>query len=241
MTMATSALQPLRGLRIAWRRFARGIGDLMPKGLFARSLIIIIAPVVLLQALVASVFMEEHWQQVTARLSAAVVADIAAIVDLIERDPGEANLDEVTKIAKRRLGLNIAILPPEAGRATASSSPADRRVFELAERVLTAGLRLRQFLLDIGTRLRGARGGGDRRVLQFAERVLAADLGLLQLGLHFLRAQAGLLGQGGRIVQLAEGVLAAVFRFLQFSRHLGAALRLLDAGGLCADTGQGQG
>ena len=34
----------------------------MPKGLFARSLIIIITPVVLLQALVAFVFMERNWQ-----------------------------------------------------------------------------------------------------------------------------------------------------------------------------------
>ena len=81
---AEAGLQPLRGIRSAWRRFARGLGDLMPKGLFARSLIIIIAPVVLLQALVAFVFMEEHWRQVTARLSEAVVADIAAVVDLLE-------------------------------------------------------------------------------------------------------------------------------------------------------------
>ena len=88
---AQVALQPIRGIRTAWRRFTRGLGDLMPKGLFARSLIIIIAPVVLLQALVAFVFMEEHWQQVTARLSAAVVADIAAVVDLLELNPGEAD------------------------------------------------------------------------------------------------------------------------------------------------------
>jgi two-component system osmolarity sensor histidine kinase EnvZ len=111
-TTAGVALQPIRGLRIAWRRFARSLGDLMPKGLFARSLIIIIAPVVLLQALVAFVFMEEHWQQVTARLSAAVVSDIAAVVDLLELSPGEADIDEISKIARRRLGLNIAVLPP---------------------------------------------------------------------------------------------------------------------------------
>jgi two-component system osmolarity sensor histidine kinase EnvZ len=109
---AETGLQPLRGLRTAWRRFARGIGDLMPKGLFARSLIIIIAPVVLLQALVAFVFMEEHWQQVTARLSAAVVSDIGAVVDLIERNPDEASVEDITRIARRRLGLNVALLPP---------------------------------------------------------------------------------------------------------------------------------
>ena len=111
-TAAEARLQPIRGVRSAWRRFARSIGDLMPKGLFARSLIIIIAPVVLLQALVAFVFMEEHWQQVTARLSAAVVSDIAAVVDLIERNPEEASVDEITRIARRRLGLNVALLPP---------------------------------------------------------------------------------------------------------------------------------
>ena len=108
---AEAGLQPLRGIRTAWRRFARGLGDLMPKGLFARSLIIIIAPVVLLQALVAFVFMEEHWRQVTARLSEAVVADIAAVVDLLELNPGDADVEAITKIARRRLGLNIALLP----------------------------------------------------------------------------------------------------------------------------------
>ncbi|HET7716608.1 MAG TPA: ATP-binding protein [Bauldia sp.] len=112
-TVEEAGFQPIRGIRTAWRRFARAIGDLMPKGLFARSLIIIIAPVVLLQALVAFVFMEQHWQQVTARLSEAVVADIAAVVDLLELHPGEADVEEITRIARRRLGLNIAVLPLE--------------------------------------------------------------------------------------------------------------------------------
>ena len=44
-----------------WRRLGRFFGSLLPKGLFARSLIIIIAPVVLLQALVAFVFVERNW------------------------------------------------------------------------------------------------------------------------------------------------------------------------------------
>ncbi len=35
----------------------------MPKGLYARSLIIIVAPIVILQAVVAFVFMERHWQR----------------------------------------------------------------------------------------------------------------------------------------------------------------------------------
>ena len=37
----------------------------MPKGLYARSLMIIVIPVVLLQSVVAYVFTERHWQIVT--------------------------------------------------------------------------------------------------------------------------------------------------------------------------------
>ncbi len=64
--------------RRAWRRLGRVIGDRLPKGLYARSLIIIIAPMVLLQSVIAYTFMERHWQLVTRRLSAAVTADVAA-------------------------------------------------------------------------------------------------------------------------------------------------------------------
>ncbi|KAG0921045.1 hypothetical protein G6F31_020485 [Rhizopus arrhizus] len=133
------------------------------------------------------------------------------------------------------------MMPPEAGRATARSSPGDRRVFEFAERVLAAGLGLGQVLLDFGARLDGGGCCGDGRVLQFTERVLAADLGLLQLGLHFLRAQAGALRQGGRVVQFTEGVLAGSLGLLQFGRDLGAGLALFNAGGLGANANQGQG
>ena len=49
----------------------RLLGELAPKGLYARALIIIIAPIVLLESVVAFAFMERHWNQVTRRLSEA--------------------------------------------------------------------------------------------------------------------------------------------------------------------------
>jgi two-component system osmolarity sensor histidine kinase EnvZ len=113
MTSTVEAHVPAaRNVREAYRRLARRLGDMMPKGLYARSLIIIIAPVVLLQALVAFVFMERHFETVTARLSAAVVADIAAIVDILKTYPQDARFAQITRIAKDRLGLNISLLPP---------------------------------------------------------------------------------------------------------------------------------
>lgn len=85
----------------------------MPTGLFGRSLIIIIAPMLLLQAVIAFVFMERHWQSVTTRLSTAVVRDIAALVDIIETYPQDTEFETVTRIAREKMRLGIKILPPE--------------------------------------------------------------------------------------------------------------------------------
>src|SRR4051794_30750186 len=63
------------------------IKSFLPKGLYARSLLIIIAPMVILQSVVAFVFMERHWNSVTRNLSAAVVQDIAALIDIYRGYP----------------------------------------------------------------------------------------------------------------------------------------------------------
>ena len=64
-------------------RVAALLAELVPKGLYARALIIIIAPIVLLEGVVAFVFMERHWNAVTRRLSEATVRDIAALIDVL--------------------------------------------------------------------------------------------------------------------------------------------------------------
>lgn len=110
---AGSEVPARRGIRGTYGRFARALGNAMPKGLYARSLLIILMPVVMLQAFVAFVFMERHYQTVTARLSAAVVADIAAIIDVMATFPQGPEYGEITRIAGERLGLSIAVLPPD--------------------------------------------------------------------------------------------------------------------------------
>jgi len=89
----------------------------LPRGLFARSLLIIILPMVVLQCVLAAVFMERHWQMVTTRLSAAVTRDIAAVIDLLDTTPRLATDADVLRIAQMRLGLETRIvtgdtLPP---------------------------------------------------------------------------------------------------------------------------------
>jgi len=85
----------------------------LPKGLYGRSLLIIITPMVLLQSVIAFVFMERHWQTVTQRLSQSVTADIAAVMEVIETYPQDEEFDRIKEIALTRLDLNVSILPPD--------------------------------------------------------------------------------------------------------------------------------
>lgn len=96
-----------------WNWFWRLVARFMPKRLYARSLIIVIAPIVLLQSVVALVWMERQWQSMTERLSEAVVRDISAIVDMTETYPRGDDYANVIRIAQDQLGLKIDILPPD--------------------------------------------------------------------------------------------------------------------------------
>ena len=73
----------------------------MPKGLYARALLIIIVPMVVLQSVVAFVFMERHWNLVTQRLSAGVVQDIAALIEIYKTYPQDA---DQTQLRAHRAG-----------------------------------------------------------------------------------------------------------------------------------------
>jgi len=94
-----------------WVRFGRLLKGIMPKGLYARSLLIIIAPMVILQSVVAFVFMERHWTLVTHNLSAAVVRDIAALIEFSKTQKQEADQAMIRKIAFDKLGLAVDFLP----------------------------------------------------------------------------------------------------------------------------------
>ncbi len=88
--------------------------SLLPTGLYARSLIIVIAPVVVLQALVAFVFMERHLVEVFTRLSTAMVANVAAVIDLMDTYPQDTDFSQIKRIARDRLDLDVSMLPASA-------------------------------------------------------------------------------------------------------------------------------
>lgn len=57
----------------------RTIKRLLPSSLFARALLILLVPLIALQALVAYIFYERHWDSVVRNMSGAVAADIAML------------------------------------------------------------------------------------------------------------------------------------------------------------------
>ena len=95
------------------------LSKLLPRSLYARALIIIIAPIVILQSVLAFVFMERHWSTVTHRLSAAVTRDVSAVLKILELYPGRENEENIIRIAREQLGLTITILPPDSLPAVA--------------------------------------------------------------------------------------------------------------------------
>ncbi len=106
----------LRAVSARLRRALRGpsqwVADAMPKGLYARALIIIIAPIVVLEGVIAFVFMERHWQAVTRRLSEATARDVAALIQVYDQAPtGEASQASIIELARDKLGLSLQFLP----------------------------------------------------------------------------------------------------------------------------------
>lgn len=100
------------GVRRGWLLGATVLADIMPKGLFPRALIIIIAPIVLLEAVVAFTFMERHWQAVTRRLSEATARDISALIDIFEDYSHDDEYGRLIELARDRLNLSLQVLPP---------------------------------------------------------------------------------------------------------------------------------
>ena len=115
MTTIDTGLARLRtaALRVydAWDRIGGFVKGVMPTGLYARSLLIIIVPMVLLQSVVAFVFMEPHPHTETRRLSAAVTHDIAALIEMHKVYPHDADNARIRRIAADRLGLQVDFLP----------------------------------------------------------------------------------------------------------------------------------
>ncbi|NQV48234.1 MAG: two-component sensor histidine kinase, partial [Rhodospirillaceae bacterium] len=91
---------------------------ILPQSLFGRSLMIIVMPLIILQVILGGIFYENHWYKVSLRLSRDVAGDIAAVIDLVQQNPGQENYTWIFDLASDNLAMTVnfndgAILGPE--------------------------------------------------------------------------------------------------------------------------------
>src|ERR1700748_2523427 len=91
-------------------RLGQMVKRMLPRGLFGRSLIIIVAPVVILQGIVSYVFFERDVDASTRRLSRDVAADVSMLIAIEDKYPQKERL-ELRKLAGRMLRFDISFMP----------------------------------------------------------------------------------------------------------------------------------
>lgn len=65
----------------------------------------------MLQLIITLVFLDDHWQATSKRMSQGVAADVALIIQLYERDPSPENLADLQALALRPLRLEVELQP----------------------------------------------------------------------------------------------------------------------------------
>ncbi|NCC21203.1 MAG: HAMP domain-containing protein [Alphaproteobacteria bacterium] len=79
----------------------------LPRTLFGRSLIIVVAPIILLQMVTTYIFFDRHWNRMTGRLAFAVAGETAILADQFESDPPPETVQRIAGYASRNLELLI--------------------------------------------------------------------------------------------------------------------------------------
>jgi len=77
--------------------------DIMPRGLYPRSVLMVIVPIILLLAAVTYAFYDSHWRHTSRKLSQGVSSSIAYLVDAVEREPGRYR--EIRAMAEDHMNL----------------------------------------------------------------------------------------------------------------------------------------
>ncbi len=90
-----------------WNHLKRKI---FPQGLYWRALLIILVPMFLLQGVLASVFMERHFDKVTRSLSGGLTNTIAGVIKWDEDTAGQQR-KLITTIANSKLNLGVRFMP----------------------------------------------------------------------------------------------------------------------------------
>ena len=89
------------------------IKNILPQTLFGRALLIIVTPLILMQAISTFVFFDRHWDTMTRRLAHTLAGDIAFIVDSLTPLPKQLDLNQIFLKADDILHIRLTYSPEE--------------------------------------------------------------------------------------------------------------------------------
>ena len=118
----------------------------LPRSIFARSLLIVLVPIVILQIVLAVVFYERHWENVTRYRVNTVAGDIRALIWMHDTHEAGGYPDLAISIGSRFFDFRLRFLPGERLPADVAATR-EGRVERLLGKVLDTALHL-PFTID---------------------------------------------------------------------------------------------
>lgn len=174
-TTPTPAANPLKRVT---RRAEALLRRVAPRGLLGRSILIIVLPVLLTQALMTWYFFDRHWDFISRRLASVTAGEIAMLLDIHESNASDVSWVELAPVALRDMRLEIEF---RDGDTLPTVQP--RTAFSLLDDTLhrELGQRLgRPFWFDLTSRpefveIRVQVDGGVLHVLARQDRVFVTN------------------------------------------------------------------
>ena len=91
--------------------FGRSVKRFMPRGLLGRTLLIMLVPLIVVQAIALQLFYGNHLSVVSRRLSDAIAGEIAYTVELLHQTDNPADREWVLQMAREEFLLGIRLEP----------------------------------------------------------------------------------------------------------------------------------
>lgn len=101
---------------------------LVPTSLFARALMIVLIPILLMQGLVAYFFFERHWDSIVRNMSSVLAGEIAVIIDTYKKSSQDVALKNAQTQALA-LGMHMSLVSSEQESFRAGYNDRAYRVF----------------------------------------------------------------------------------------------------------------
>src|SRR5918995_5026090 len=95
---------------------------IVPRSLFSRSLLIVILPLLILQAVLTYLFYERHWDKVTRTLAFGVAGEVGLLVELLEAARTPQTQARVLDLARKHFQFAVSLEPDATLVAAVQSS-----------------------------------------------------------------------------------------------------------------------